>query len=560
MLQSLHVKNLALIDEAEVEFLGGLNILTGETGAGKSIIVGSMNLALGEKIPKDMVRDEEIPALVELVFSVDNEEQKNQLLDLGIEPEGDMIILSRRISGGRSVARINSETVTVSVLKTVAAVFIDIYGQHEHQTLLNRKKHLQLLDSYGKDVIQSEKEKMASIYKEYKEIKKKREAVVSDERERMKELELLKYEISEIEAVDLRENEDEELEERYRIMMGSKKVAKAVGDSYECFSGEGESASFLVGRAIREFSTISNFDQRSEELFEQMNQVEDLVSQLGRELGGYLESLNFSEEEFYEVSQRLDAINHLKDRYGQSIEEVFDQLEDKIKRVTELEDYDRYMAELEQQWDAISQKAAKQCEKLTTLRKKMASELTFKVTQALIDLNFLDVAFDMRFESNEMITANGWDDPQFVISVNPGEPLKPIETVASGGELSRIMLAMKSVLAANDKISTLIFDEIDTGISGRTAQMVAEKMNDIGQGTQVISITHLPQIAAMADNHFLIEKEVRDNVTISSIRKLNEEEGHQELARMLGGVVITDAVLQNAKEMRQLALSMKRKG
>ena len=557
MLQSLHVKNLALIDEAEVEFYEGLNILTGETGAGKSIIVGSMNLALGEKIPKDMVRDESNPAFVELIFHIDNEEQERQLRELEIIPEDDTVILSRRISGGRSVARINSETVTVSQLKAVASIFIDIYGQHEHQTLLNRKKHLQLLDEYGKELLAPEKEKMSKLYDKYKELKKKREESLSDETERSKELDLLRFEISEIDAANLKPQEDQELEERYRIMVGAKKVAMAVGSSYQCISGEGESASFLVGRAMREFSSVSDFNRISEEIFDQMSQLEDLMNQLGRDLSAYLDELNFSEEEFYEVESRLDVINHLKDKYGQSIVEIEQALDKKQQQVEEIENYDQFLMNLETDWKKINDEILEQCECLTALRRKLASELTFKVTQALIDLNFLDVAFDMNFEKTKEPTSIGWDDPQFVISVNPGEALKPIEHVASGGELSRIMLAMKSVLATNDKISTLIFDEIDTGISGRTAQMVAEKMNDIGRTTQVISITHLPQIAAMSDAHFLIEKKVQEQATVSNIRKLTEEEGYHELARMLGGVVITDAVLENAKEMRQLALSIK---
>ncbi|SFP95711.1 DNA repair protein RecN (Recombination protein N) [Lachnospiraceae bacterium XBB1006] len=557
MLQSLHVKNLALIEESEVEFAPGLNILTGETGAGKSIIVGSMNLALGEKIPKDMVRNEEKPALVELIFELDNEEQANQLRELEIEPEANQVVLSRRITGGRSVARVNGETVPVSVLKEVASIFIDIYGQHENQTLLNKKKHLVLLDEYAKEALAEDLHCQQELFKKYRDLKKKREESVTDEKARNREIELLQYEINEIEAANLMQGEDETLEERYRMMSGAKKVVGALRACHELLIGEGESASGLIGRATREGQTVQDFSKRGEELYGQLLELEDLVTQTGRDVAGYMEELNFSEEEFYEVQERLDVINHLKDKYGDEIPEIMEQLRMRQERLAELSDYEQFLSRLEKEWEENVSNMQAQCRKLTEIRKKFAAELTFKVTQALIDLNFLDVKFDMQFHTLKEPTAMGIDEPEFVISVNPGEPLKPIDHVASGGELSRIMLAMKSVLAANDKISTLIFDEIDTGISGRTAQMVAEKMNEIGRQTQVISITHLPQIAAMADQHFLIEKTVVDDATISTITRLSEDEEITELARMLGGAVISDAVLLNARDMRTRAKQMK---
>lgn len=557
MLQSLHVKNLALIDETEVLFQKGLNILTGETGAGKSIIVGSMNLALGEKIPKDMVRDESIPAFVELIFTIDNEHQKQRLEEMMIYPENGEIILSRKISGGRSVARINSETVTVAQLKEVASVFVNIYGQHEHQTLLHKKNHLSLLDSFGKEALADSKEKMKIIYREYDDIKKRKRECICDEEERRRELELLEYEIAEIESAFLKEGEDEELEEHYRRMQGASKVARIFGTSYEMLYNQNESVSSLIGRCMREISSVSDFDEQASDIFQQFVSIEDLVNQLSRDISDYLEELNFSEADFYKTEQRLDVINRLKDKYGTSILAIMESLEKKKKRQNELRNYETFLAKLDEEWANSCKKLELQCMDLSNKRKKLAAELTFKVTQALIDLNFLDVKFDMQFDRTKEPGENGFDDPQFMISVNPGEPLKPLEQIASGGELSRIMLAIKSVLATNDKIGTLIFDEIDSGISGRTAQMVSEKMNDIGHHTQIISITHLPQIAAMADAHFLIEKEVVMENTISSVKLLNEEQSYGELARMLGGVSITDAVLKNAKEMRELALSRK---
>ena len=553
MLVNLHVKNLALIEEAEVDFAKGLNILTGETGAGKSIIVGSMNLALGEKIPKEMLRDNDAPALVEMIFSVDTEEQKRQLEEMDIYPENDEVILSRRIMAGRSVARVNGETVSVNQLKQIAGIFVDIYGQHEHQTLLNKKKHLELVDAYGHDEIDSIKSQLSSVFKEYKEVKALKEDSVLDDSAKNRELDLLEHEINEIRMANLTVGEDEELEKIYRRMQNGNKAAKAAGVALQYLSGDGESASDLIGRSIRELSYIEGFDDSIGAISNQVRQLEDMIHGTCRELADYLDDLEFSEEEFYETEKRLDVINRLKDKYHCNLEGVLKQCEEKEIRVQQLLDYEEYLKTLDVKYQKLRTEVLDICKELTNIRRKYSAQLTFKVTQALIDLNFLDVKFDMAFHELSEPTNNGLDDAQFIISVNPGEPLKPLDHVASGGELSRIMLAMKSVLAENDKIGTLIFDEIDTGISGRTAQMVSEKMNDIGRHTQVISITHLPQIAAMADLHFLIEKTVENQSTISNIRPLSEDESVMELARMLGGVSITETVVNNAREMKELA-------
>ncbi|MBQ1871800.1 MAG: DNA repair protein RecN [Lachnospiraceae bacterium] len=558
MLKNLHVKNLALIEEAEVTFNEGLNILSGETGAGKSIIIDSINLALGEKVPYEMVRDEEKPALVELIFSVENDYQRHALEELMIEPEDDCVILSRKIMNKRAVARINSETVTAKELKQVASVFIDIYGQQEHQTLLDKRKHLVLLDSFLGDDIAAEKAKMKDLYDMYHAIEKELKESEIDEASRNREMDLLRYEISEIEAADIKDNEDNEVEERYRIMSGAAKVAKAVSVSRDAFFGEGMSVSECVGRAIREFTPVSDFDDEAAEIYKQMNDAEDILNGLSHSLNSYLDSLEFSDEEFYEVESRLNVINNLKGKYGNTVDDIKKALEDRKVKLQKYEDFDVYREELLRKYELAKKEMLAQCEVVSGIRRKGASALTFKVTQSLIDLNFLDVKFDMRFEKVSP-SENGFDSPEFMISVNPGEPLKPLTQVASGGELSRIMLALKSVLAENDKVGTLIFDEIDTGISGRTAQMVSSKMNEISDSTQIIAITHLPQIASMADSHYLIEKSVDNNVTLSSIKLLDHEGSIEELARMLGGVMVTDAVLENAREMKRLAENEKRK-
>ncbi len=557
MLRNLHVRNLALIEEAEVDFSSGLNILTGETGAGKSIIIGSINLALGEKIVKEMVRENEKPALVELIFEVEDEQVRQQLLAMEIVTEENEVIMSRKISGGRSVARINGESVPISKMKEVASLLIDIHGQHEHQSLLKKKKHLEILDDYAKEALNEHKEKLKENYSIYQKLKKELEEFSLDEEARMRELSLLEYEVHEIEEASLKPGEDERLETDYRRMSHGRKIMEALSISQDLTASMSEGASERIGRALRELGSVSDYDERVLTLVGELTEIDNLLNDFNRELADYITDAEFDEETFLETERRLDEVNHLKAKYGNTIEKVLEECTAKQKRIEKLQDYDTYRKEVNDRMEKIQKTMAKLCDKVSNIRKKYAKKLTEQVEAALVDLNFLDVHFTMEFETLTDYTANGRDDAEFLISTNPGEPPKPLGKVASGGELSRIMLALKTVLAENDKIGTLIFDEIDTGISGRTAQAVSEKMNVIGKGHQVICITHLPQIAAMADSHYQIAKEVVGKNTVSSIRRLTEEESITELARMLGGVKITDTVLESAKEMKSLAQNTK---
>ncbi len=557
MLRNLHVRNLALIEEAEVDFSSGLNILTGETGAGKSIIIGSINLALGEKIVKEMVRENEKPALVELIFEVEDEQVRQQLLAMEIVTEENEVIMSRKISGGRSVARINGESVPISKMKEVASLLIDIHGQHEHQSLLRKKKHLEILDDYAKEALNEHKEKLKENYSIYQKLKKELEEFSLDEEARMRELSLLEYEVHEIEEASLKPGEDERLETDYRRMSHGRKIMEALSISQDLTASMSEGASERIGRALRELGSVSDYDERVLTLVGELTEIDNLLNDFNRELADYITDAEFDEETFLETERRLDEVNHLKAKYGNTIEKVLEECTAKQKRIEKLQDYDTYRKEVNDRIEKIQKTMAKLCDKVSNIRKKYAKKLTEQVEAALVDLNFLDVHFTMEFETLTDYTANGRDDAEFLISTNPGEPPKPLGKVASGGELSRIMLALKTVLAENDKIGTLIFDEIDTGISGRTAQAVSEKMNVIGKGHQVICITHLPQIAAMADSHYQIAKEVVGKNTVSSIRRLTEEESITELARMLGGVKITDTVLESAKEMKSLAQNTK---
>lgn len=558
MLQNLHVKNLALIDEAEVDFSGGLNILTGETGAGKSIILGSVSLALGGRYSADMLRKEADKGLVELTFYVENPETVRKLEEMDLSPDGGQIIITRRFNGNRSVSRINGETVTLGRLKEAAQVLIDIHGQHEHQSLLYKKNHLAILDAFAKEAGEWKK-KVADSYREYRRLEKELKEADKDEAERAKEISFLEFEIDEIENAGITAAECQSVEEDYRRMMQGKRIAENLEEAYLYTAGEGGiSAAEAIGRAVRAATVAAEHDDKSRELYEQLVEVENLIGDSGRELRCYLDSLSFEPEQFYETESRLNQINHLKVKYGDSAEAILQHKADDEERLLILKNYDEYLNELKGKLKKSEERLQKECEGLSKIRKKEAKLLQAKIAEGLQDLNFLDVCFEIRFSKTSGYTVEGTDEVEFMISMNPGEPTRPLATVASGGELSRIMLAIKAVMADKDEIETLIFDEIDVGISGRTAQKVSEKMCLIGRKHQVICITHLAQIAAMADTHYLIEKRVEDQMTKTKIRQLDGEESVQELGRILGGAKITDAVLENAREMKILASGLKK--
>lgn len=553
MLRSLHVKNLALIDEIEVEFEEGLNILTGETGAGKSIILGSVNLALGGRYTKDIIRNGADYGFVELTFQVENPRQEEKLKELDILPEEGMVVLSRRLMEGRSVSRINGETVTMALLKEVSQVLIDIHGQHEHQSLLYKKNHLEILDAFAREEAGAWKQKVREAYQAYKACWKELEKAGMDESQRAKELSFLEFEIKEIEEAALVKGEDEELETLYRRMANGRKIAQGAAEAYRYTSEDGDSASENLSRAIRALAEAADCDERARQLQDQLMEVDSLLNDFNRELSDYSKECEFSEEEFYETENRLNEINRLKVKYGNTIDEILDYQGRQAEKMARLEDYETYIQGLKEKMEQEKERLSKACQGLSKIRKSQASILEESVQKGLEELNFADVRFQIHFEALETYTGNGTDDVEFMISLNPGQPLRPLKDVASGGELSRIMLAIRTVMAKRDDIETLIFDEIDVGISGRTAQKVSEKMALIGRTHQVICITHLAQIAAMADSHYVIEKTVEKMDTKTQIRKLDEEASIQELARILGGAKITDRVLENAREMKELA-------
>lgn len=549
MLLELHVRNLALIEKADIEFTDGLNILTGETGAGKSIIIGSVNMALGGKASKDSIRTGAEYAYIELLFSVTDPQKIQALKALDVEPDEDgTLIISRKIMPSRSTSKINDETVTGSRLKAITGLLLDIHGQHEHQSLLHKSKHLEILDAYLFEKTHEIKQKIEEEYACYQELKKKLEEFQLDKEGQLREADFCRFEIEEIEQADIKEGEEEELSSQYRRFSHSRKIMEGLSTAYEAVQNDG------ISRALREIDTVFQYDEDGlSGIRSQLGDLENLLSDAGWEISSYMEKMSFDEKNFREIEERLDLIRGLLAKYGGSVLAVRTNLEEKKRRLEELENYDKVHQEVEYNLQKSGHQLEELCEHLSQIRKKGAAELSGKIYQALQDLNFLNAAFTIEITRLPYFTAHGYDEAEFKISANPGEPERPLKDVASGGELSRIMLAIKAVLADTDQIPTLIFDEIDTGISGRTAQKVSEKLAYIAKTRQVICITHLPQIASMADSHFEILKEAKDGRTATTIKRLGEEQMVRELARLLGGAEITETVLSNAKEMKKLA-------
>lgn len=556
MLENLHVKNLALIEEEDITFLDGLHILSGETGAGKSIILGALGLALGGKVSKEMLRDGDKEALVEAVFRVTRESQRKQLAALDVEPYDDQIILSRKITESRSVAKINGEMVPAVKMKQVGDIFLDIHGQNDHQSLLHKKKHLEMLDEYAKSEVQPLKERMHTAYKKYAQKQQEWQDADRMDGDREREISFLEYEIHEIADANLQVGEDERFESQYRRLSNSKRIMEALGEAQQMSAGA-DGASDQIGRAIQRLHQVVVYDEALSPMLDSLSDIDSLLSDFNRDLSQYMSEAEFDEELFAQIDGRLNEINRLKDKYGSTIEQILAAKEEKEERLQKLQHYEAYLAKLSEECKQAKKEAEDAAFALSSMRQHYAKELSKKVEDALLDLNFLDVHFSMEFLQAEKIGMDGYDDAQFMICTNPGEPIRPLKDIASGGEMSRIMLAIKTVLAEHDDIDTLIFDEIDAGISGRTAQAVSEKLHLVAKKHQVICITHLPQIAAMADHHYLIQKDVIGNETISSIEALSYHDSIKELARMLGGTTITQTVLDNAKEMKELAQQKK---
>ncbi len=552
MLLSLHVKNFAIIDEVYVDFGPGMNILTGETGAGKSILLGSVNAALGGKVSKEMLGRNADYALAELIFDGEDEAVR-ELLESHEIPVEENLIISRRIAdNGRSISRVNGEVVNTGFLKELSERLLEVYGQRENQTLLDTKNQLRLVDRFAKEKTGPLLSEIRTAYSAYRQTLREYEEAESHAESRTRELSLLRYEHEEIERANPKPGEDTELEERYRILSNRSRLLEAAGEADRLLCTDSDSAADLVGRTLRQMGRVLSYDAKLDDIYREIEQVEQQLRDIGAGLSDYADDLDSDAGELAETEERLNLLNRLKAKYGKTVEDIRRYDKDLVLKIDRLENFDRYLEELKGNVRKQEKKLADLCGRLGEVRREAAGKLEVKIHDALTDLNFPDVIFRIAIEDVPM-TGDGTESAEFMISVNPGEPVRPLAKIASGGELSRISLAVKSVFAGKDEIETLILDEIDTGVSGRTAQKVAEKMAAIAKEHQILCITHLPQIAAFASKHFLIEKATDGTSTKTGVTPLNEEQTVKELARMLSGAQITDSVMANAKEMRALA-------
>ena len=558
MLVNVNVKNLALIREADIYFDEGLNILTGETGAGKSIIIGSVLIALGGKIPKELIRDEEKEALVELVFQINDEDTVRKLGEQEIELSENQLVISRKIVNGKSTIKVNGENFTITRLKNVTELLIDIHGQHDHQSLLKKDKHLEILDEFCGNTVSDKKKSLSIEYKHYVELKKELEECEINQSERERNIDFLQFEINEIENAHIKKGEFDSIEEKFKLVNSSKNLLEKMSNVYEILNGS-YAISEKLGEAVRITSSAVSDDKELNGILDSLNDMDSICQDTYREIKNYLDNMSFDEEEIIEITDRYDELNRLRQKYEKvkSSEDPAVNIENyKNEQLDKL----NYYLNIEERKEKISSELVKNekriidlCQEISEIRQVCARDLERKIIEVLNGLNFMQVEFEISFSRLEYFTPKGYDDVEFMISTNPGEKLNSLGKVASGGELSRIMLGKKTIMAEKDNIDTLIFDEIDTGISGRTAQMVAERMKELSKIHQVICITHLPQIAAMAAQHFVIEKNAVDFVTETSIHKLNYDESINELARMLSGSQVTENVINNAKEMKKLA-------
>ena len=552
MLEHLHIRNVALIKESEISFGDGLNILTGETGAGKSMIIDSLQFALGGRAGKDFLRHGEKQAAVEALFSVQSQALTEKLAENGIVPEEDgTLLITRTLSeAGKSVCRINGSTVTVGMLKEIAEDMIDIYGQHEHQSLLNPVKHIRLLDRFCGAGFGEAMEEYKNSRQRLKDLEKQLAILIGDESQREQRMDMLLFQKEEIEAAELQEGEEDALLEQKKRLSSMERLIRLTGESVTLlYDGDDRapSACDQLGDALAKLQEAAEYDAALSPLADALADgyaaVEDCARELKREAG----KQEADPEELERIEERLQLFYKLKRKYGGSIEAVLEFYEKAVQELEFLSNSSEKAAELSAKKAAEEKRLSALAETLTARRRATAEQVEEQIETALHDMEMKHARFHIQIEEKADWGADGKDKVEFLISANAGEPLKPLAKIASGGEMSRVMLALKTVLVDADEIGTFIFDEIDTGVSGRTARRVGEKMRFLGGKRQLLCITHLPQIAAMADNHFLIEKESDAGETVTRVTALDEEGAVREVARLMNDV--TETTLAAAREL-----------
>ena len=552
MLEHLHIRNVALIKESEISFGDGLNILTGETGAGKSMIIDSLQFALGGRAGKDFLRHGEKQAVVEALFSVQSQALTEKLAENGIAPEEDgTLLITRTLSeAGKSVCRINGSTVTVGMLKEIAEDMIDIYGQHEHQSLLNPVKHIRLLDRFCGAGFGEAMEEYKNSRQRLKELEKQLTILIGDESQREQRMDMLLFQKEEIEAAELREGEEDTLLEQKKRLSSMERLIRLTGESITLlYDGDDRapSACDQLGDALAKLQEAAEYDAALSPLTDALADGYAAVEDCARELKRQAEKQETDPEELERIEERLQLFYKLKRKYGGSIEAVLEFYEKAVQELEFLSNSSEKAAELSAKKAEEEKRLSALAETLTARRRATAEQVEEQIETALHDMEMKHARFHIQIEEKADWGADGKDKVEFLISANAGEPLKPLAKIASGGEMSRVMLALKTVLVDADEIGTFIFDEIDTGVSGRTARRVGEKMRFLGGKRQLLCITHLPQIAAMADNHFLIEKESDAGETVTRVTALDEEGAVREVARLMNDV--TETTLAAAREL-----------
>lgn len=556
MLEHLHIKNVALIKESEISFGEGLNILTGETGAGKSMVIDSLQFALGGRAGKDFLRHGEKMASVEALFAVQSSALQEKLEENGIEPEEDgSVLITRTLSEtGKSVCRVNGSTVTVSMLKEIAEDLIDIYGQHEHQSLLNPSKHIRLLDRFCGAGFGDAMEEYKASFSALKEIDKQLDALMGNESQREQRMDILSFQKDEMEAAAIKAGEEEDLLEQKKRLGSMEKLIRLTGESIALlYDGNDRmpSACDQLGDALSKLQEAAEYDHTLTPFVDALADAYAAVEDTARELKREADKQENDPEALEQIEERLQIIYKLKRKYGGTVEAVLAYYDKVVEELDFLANSNEKVAELMAIREKEQKKLTAYAETLTARRKDTAEQVAEQIETALRDMEMKDARFHIQIDEKSDWTADGKDKVEFLISANAGESLKPLAKIASGGEMSRVMLALKTVLVDADDIGTFIFDEIDTGVSGRTARKVGEKMRFLGGKRQILCITHLPQIAAMADSHFLIEKESDGEETTTKVTPLTEEGSVGEVARLMGGSDVTETTLAAARELIQ---------
>lgn len=553
MLNQLSVRNVAVIDKLDINLHDGVSVLTGETGAGKSIIIDSINMILGDRANKELVRYGTDKAVVQAVFDAPKS-VINVLEENDIDVEDETVIITRQVTKeGKSAARINGMVVTLNILREISDRLINIHGQHDNQALLTPIRHITFLDAYA------DNEEYINRYKDIlskkREIEKKISSLEMDEQEKMQRIDLLEYQVTEIKKASLEKGEEDDLREQRDIYTNAEQITKSVNEAYmNLYEGdEIQSAYDGISIAVNEISQISDLNPQLKSIYDTLNEIMYSLEDTAHEIKEFGETVEFDEQTLNEIEERLDLISRLKRKYGNSIEEILEYLKKAESELNDIKLSDERTNELKEELKNITKELKEKGNVLTQRRENAAKVLEENIEKSLHELNMEKSKFKVNIENNGTFYDNGMDKVEFLISTNPGEPLKPLVKIASGGELSRVMLAIKSILADSDGVDTMIFDEIDTGVSGKAAMSIAKKLAVIAKNKQVICITHLPQLTAMADNHYLIQKNTDGELASTTLKELDEEGRELELARIIDGGEVTELALSHAKQMLENA-------